>query len=208
MTVPKKRSRGELARERIIEAAIDVFSKNGWEKGSLQRIADRSDMSQTALLHHFPSKDNLLVSVIEEIVARNHDLVSRMAAPEDTAYDRLVHYGVGNATWAVKAPNEMQVIILLYHLSTFDPDFSAIYREIRSGAQARIREYLLAGKRERVFSFEGDAAELSEILHESLMGSVINILSHVPRQDAKRALATLKRKWLKAISDLCKPDRR
>lgn len=46
-------------------AAADVFAEYGYSAGSYQDIADRIGMSQSSLFHHFPTKRDLLLAVLE-----------------------------------------------------------------------------------------------------------------------------------------------
>ena len=66
----KPRRRGPYAksaqrRQAIVEAAFAVFAANGYRGGSLQNIADRVGLSQTALLHYFATKRDLLIAVLK-----------------------------------------------------------------------------------------------------------------------------------------------
>ncbi|MFT4235759.1 MAG: TetR/AcrR family transcriptional regulator [Microbacterium sp.] len=51
-------------REEILNAAVDVFGSRGFANGSLQEIADRVGMTHAGVLHHFGSKDKLLLEVL------------------------------------------------------------------------------------------------------------------------------------------------
>lgn len=51
-------------RNTILAAAHAVFAARGYRGGSLQEVADRVGMSQTSLLHYFPSKSELLLAVL------------------------------------------------------------------------------------------------------------------------------------------------
>lgn len=51
-------------RQAIIDAAFDVFASRGYRAGSFREVAERVGMSQTSLLHYFPSKEHLLVAVL------------------------------------------------------------------------------------------------------------------------------------------------
>lgn len=51
-------------REAIIQAAHEVFAAHGYQGGSLQLVADKVGMSQSSLLHHFPTKSDLLLAVL------------------------------------------------------------------------------------------------------------------------------------------------
>lgn len=51
-------------RDAIVRAAHAVFAAQGYVGGSLQDVADRVGMSQTSLLHYFPTKRELLLAVL------------------------------------------------------------------------------------------------------------------------------------------------
>lgn len=61
------RSRPEtIARRRdILDAAVDIFGAKGFAGGTLQDIADQVGMTHAGILHHFGSKDQLLLEVLE-----------------------------------------------------------------------------------------------------------------------------------------------
>jgi AcrR family transcriptional regulator len=66
---PSRGKRGPYAksadrRQAIVQAAHAVFAAQGYVGGSLQDVADRVGMSQTSLLHYFPSKRDLLLAVL------------------------------------------------------------------------------------------------------------------------------------------------
>ncbi len=60
------RSRPEtLARRRdILDAAVEIFGNKGFAGGTLQEIADQVGMTHAGILHHFGSKDQLLLEVL------------------------------------------------------------------------------------------------------------------------------------------------
>ncbi|MFI8633625.1 TetR/AcrR family transcriptional regulator [Microbacterium sp. NPDC077663] len=60
------RSRPEtIARRRVIlDAALDIFGAKGYSGGTLQDIADQVGMTHAGILHHFGSKDQLLLEVL------------------------------------------------------------------------------------------------------------------------------------------------
>jgi len=60
------RSRPEtLARRReILDAAVEVFGSKGYANGTLVEIADQVGMTHAGILHHFGTKDQLLLEVL------------------------------------------------------------------------------------------------------------------------------------------------
>lgn len=57
-------AKSKQRRESIVAAAHEVFAANGYRGGSFQDVADKVGMSQTSLLHYFPSKSDLLLAVL------------------------------------------------------------------------------------------------------------------------------------------------
>lgn len=62
---PAKRTRGRpSSRERILEAASDLFSEAGVAHVSLEAVAERAGVSKGGLLYNFPSKLLLLKALV------------------------------------------------------------------------------------------------------------------------------------------------
>lgn len=53
-------------RREIIAAAFQAFARGGFRGSSLQEIGDAVGMSKAGLLHHFASKEELLLAVLEK----------------------------------------------------------------------------------------------------------------------------------------------
>ncbi|MFJ3664858.1 TetR/AcrR family transcriptional regulator [Streptomyces sp. NPDC090106] len=60
------RVRSEERRAEIVRAALEVIAERGYRGASLAAVAERVGLTQQGLLHHFPTKDALLVAVLEE----------------------------------------------------------------------------------------------------------------------------------------------
>ncbi|MEU6222985.1 TetR family transcriptional regulator [Streptomyces sp. NPDC047042] len=60
------RARTEERRAAIVRAALDVIAERGYRGTSLAAVAERVGLTQQGLLHHFPTKDALLVAVLRE----------------------------------------------------------------------------------------------------------------------------------------------
>ncbi|MGI5454476.1 TetR/AcrR family transcriptional regulator [Streptomyces sp. CA-249302] len=60
------RVRSEERRAEIVRAALEVIAERGYRGASLAAVAERVGLTQQGLLHHFPTKEALLVAVLEE----------------------------------------------------------------------------------------------------------------------------------------------
>src|SRR5690348_15831251 len=56
---------GSEQRERILRAAIELFTAHGFRGASLDRVAAAVGISRQGVLHYFPSKTHLLLGVLD-----------------------------------------------------------------------------------------------------------------------------------------------
>lgn len=64
--VMNARVRSEERRAEIVGAALEVIAERGYRGASLAAVAERVGLTQQGLLHYFPTKDALLVAVLQE----------------------------------------------------------------------------------------------------------------------------------------------
>jgi AcrR family transcriptional regulator len=68
----RKRSQGQVtdrgarSRQSIMRAAVSIFSRHGYRGAALSAVASEAELTQPGLLHHFPSKEHLLMTVLAE----------------------------------------------------------------------------------------------------------------------------------------------
>jgi AcrR family transcriptional regulator len=58
-------AKGRAKRQEILDQAMALFGEAGYRGSSLREIATRCGLSHPGLLHHFPSKQSLLLAVLE-----------------------------------------------------------------------------------------------------------------------------------------------
>ena len=64
MTVIELKSASELTRERLITAAREVFSQQGFQGATVREICRRAEANVAAVNYHFGGKDGLLAEVL------------------------------------------------------------------------------------------------------------------------------------------------
>ncbi|MEU9618096.1 MULTISPECIES: TetR/AcrR family transcriptional regulator [unclassified Streptomyces] len=60
------RARSAERRAEILRATLEVIAERGYRGASLSAVAERVGLSQQGLLHYFPTKEALLVAVLED----------------------------------------------------------------------------------------------------------------------------------------------
>ncbi|KOG35443.1 TetR/AcrR family transcriptional regulator [Streptomyces resistomycificus] len=70
----RQRRRGDT-RQRIQDVALELFAEQGYEKTSLREIAERLDVTKAALYYHFKTKEEILVSIFDDLTQPILDLI-------------------------------------------------------------------------------------------------------------------------------------
>jgi AcrR family transcriptional regulator len=75
-------------RQKILDAALDLFTERGYDKVTLQEIADRVGVTKAALYYYFQSKETILETLMEpflEIHDRFHSMFTSTPTRESWA---------------------------------------------------------------------------------------------------------------------------
>jgi AcrR family transcriptional regulator len=105
---PQKRSGHR--RTEIVQAAMAVFAEHGYANGSLSAIASRIGMTHAGVLHHFGSKEQLLVAVLMYRDQADVAELEGARAPRGAAFlDHLVETAEAN----MKRPGIVQAYTVL-----------------------------------------------------------------------------------------------
>ena len=81
---PKKgqrQARGLARQDQILDVAFDLFANNGVRQTTIAAVADRVGLSEAGVLHHFTSKEELLLAVLHRADASFPDAEAWMAEP-------------------------------------------------------------------------------------------------------------------------------
>src|SRR5918912_3567788 len=77
----RKRRSAEDRRSAILDSALEVFSKRGFNGASIDEIAQAAGISKALIYEHFPSKKDLHVSLLER---HTQEIFVRLAQTADT----------------------------------------------------------------------------------------------------------------------------
>jgi len=84
------------ARERLVRAAVDLFSERGYDKTTVAEIAERAGLTKTTFFRHFPDKREVLFAGQEILSQLLADGIA--AAPESATPLEAVAAGLDAAT--------------------------------------------------------------------------------------------------------------
>jgi AcrR family transcriptional regulator len=89
-------------RERIQAVALELFAEHGYEKTSLREIAERLDVTKAALYYHFNTKEDIVVSLFDDLIADMDNILAwfREQPPTLETRQRLIErYGRLTRQW-------------------------------------------------------------------------------------------------------------
>jgi len=80
---PERTSQGERSRamrRRLLEATVECLVELGWAGTTTTVVSERAGVSRGAQLHHFPSKQELVVAAVEHLSERRREVIAESAA--------------------------------------------------------------------------------------------------------------------------------
>ena len=86
MSRPKRQRRPEDRPDEILDAALAVFTEQGFAAARVDDIAKRAGLSKGAVYLYFPSKEAMLNALVEQsagLVAQSAERMVAAAAPDD-----------------------------------------------------------------------------------------------------------------------------
>jgi AcrR family transcriptional regulator len=107
-------------KEKILDAALDLASKNGLGSLSLSQIADKVGIQKQSLYNHFSSKEEIIEALYEYL---------RQKAKENTAADPVDY---GNMVKGKSAYAVLSTAVTSYMNINEDPDMKRFYKFILS----------------------------------------------------------------------------
>ena len=72
-TAPKKRRSREETRQKLLDSALQVFARNGYERATVDEIVREAGFSKGAFYVHFETKEDLFWEMLEERITAQQE---------------------------------------------------------------------------------------------------------------------------------------
>jgi AcrR family transcriptional regulator len=177
-------ARGDLRRQQIIDAAVDLFAAKGYRGTGLAALSERVGMTATGLLYYFGSKERLLREVVAER-DRADDLRPDGRFPLGFSLSSLRDLGQHNVETAILT--RLYVVLGAESLEADEPlhDFFVDrYATARAFAQSILEAEKLEGK----VRPDVDSAQIGLEIIATIMGFEMQWLADPPQIDFARAM--------------------
>lgn len=143
-TSPRKGVRGPHAertaamRQRLIEAAIASLYEVGYAATTFQVVTERAEVSRGAILHHFPTKVDLMVAVAEYAALYQNETVRQRLA--DMPIGMPLYLALTRATWEIVVQPPATALLEIMMATRADPALTERLPAVISAFEAQQRE--------------------------------------------------------------------
>lgn len=136
-----RRANGEVSRQRILDAAVEVASERGYEGTSIGLVRARCGLPSSSIYWHFKNKDDLIAAVIE----RGFDSwlgAMTLPPPESgTSLQRAVAMSVEVAKALLETPEFLRLgLMLALERRPEEPSARTMFLQVRDVAHRKVAE--------------------------------------------------------------------
>ena len=144
MTPPPGTAQSEAPRDRLLEAAGEIFAEHGFRQATVREICERADANIAAVNYHFGDKAGLYAAVFRHAalcappVAVEGDAVARLRGAVTALLGCVFH--VGRPTWYARLmmremmePTEILDVVVAERIRPFSAELQAIVHELADG---------------------------------------------------------------------------
>ena len=135
-------------RERILDAALQVIAKRGYSAAGVQEIIDLSDTSKGSFYFHFPSKEQMVMALLERMSDKLVNKVRESVKDQPTPLHRVA--GSIDALMAIFARQHNVAQVLLLNIvgngKTVDKKFLPIREKFSALIQEELDAAVAAGQ--------------------------------------------------------------
>ncbi len=147
ITERKEREKQEM-RERILDAAMRLFVRNGWEKTSIRKIAQEIEYSPGTIYLYFKDKDELFFDLHALGFSKLRDQFERAGFVDDP-YQRLAFIGRNYIQFALDNPEMYDLMFVMRspmkHIEDEDSDNWHLGKSAFNVLEDTVKECLKAG---------------------------------------------------------------
>jgi AcrR family transcriptional regulator len=160
--------RGADTRDRLLRTAQSLFAERGYRGTSLRDISARVGIKAPSLLHHFNSKEQIYLAVLDRIFARMEDAVGSVLMGREGYHERA-RTAVGGAIDFLAARSDYARIIWNEFIDEKGIGRQMLKRRIPP-LYAMGQNFIFHGQREGAFRAEVEPFQFMTSLNSLILG--------------------------------------
>lgn len=156
----------EQARTKIIDLAIDLFEKQGFEQTSMEQIAREADVAKRTLYNYFSGKGAILLAYMQRINQNYDPLWQKVIDKNPNTKTRLMAMLEIGLDWA----SQNKDIFIMYAASRLQ-DMASMHQmesDKRSGLQGVFERVIRRGQEDGELRTDMPAEAIAALLHSNV----------------------------------------
>jgi AcrR family transcriptional regulator len=195
---PTNAERSAKTREKLILATVDCLHRLGYHETSTTVVLNQVGLSRGAMLHHFPTKADLMIATSEYIAERRG--IAHREGLDGVADDRERLNRLVDILWSeLKSPTGVARIEIMLG-SRSEPAFSARFRELNAELEQRHKDAIWPLAQRLGLTDRKLVDELTQLYAAALRGLAIDALDRGPDR-LQGAVDLLKRYHLLLVGE-------
>ncbi|MER3523122.1 MAG: hypothetical protein C4326_03425 [Ignavibacteria bacterium] len=156
----KKRER-QAKRAEILSAARKVFATKGYERATLDEIAELAEFAKGTLYNYFDSKETLFREIVESILDEMIHIAEQALAEGGPVRDQFCRYAVRTLEYYRTNEDLLHILVREIHRTHMKEDLSAIIKRVH--AIASVLASALRREMNKRLIIKDDPAELAHV---------------------------------------------
>jgi AcrR family transcriptional regulator len=182
--------RSAATRKKLLDATIESLFEVGYFQTSTVAVTERAGVSRGAMLHHFPSKADLIMAASEHIVELRRDMHADRLGRFDTEREKFLH--LIDVLWeAFQTPSGIARIEIMMGARS-DREIGRRFRELNDELEERHKQIVWERAQKIGIRDRRKVRAFVQLYAAALRGLAIDNLSPDSRVDIRAAVALLK----------------
>jgi AcrR family transcriptional regulator len=182
--------KSDVSRERILEAATELFAQKGYAGAGVDQLAARSGIAKTAIYYHFGNKEGLLAAALERAAS---SWIEGIVQVSRQAGDWSARLDAGLAGMRALLEEKPWIFKLLQILALEVAEEKPEIREMLQSILRRAREAIVAGMQDALGVAVPDAETVASVILALLDGISLGLQVDPDSVSLDDAFAELRR---------------
>lgn len=155
----------EDTRERILNAAREVFSRNGYASSTTKEISTVAEVAEITLFRHFETKNNLFCETISKFIVK--PMLNFNTSKIKVNSDHIIQKVIVERTNTLRRNRDLFICII------YEAQFNDEIKDMLKKIFSKVFDELMYMKREHIKSEKVSTEYMSQIILSTIVGVII-----------------------------------
>jgi AcrR family transcriptional regulator len=187
-------ARGQATRDKLVEAAREVFAERGFAGTRMGDLADAAGVAHGTVYTYFDTKEDVLLAVLDAVIADLHD-----AMTPPNVRDPIARVEAANRAYLESYRAHAHLLRVAQEAAAGDPRFVDVLLDLRRTHVARVAAAIRKLQADGLASPDLDAHTAAAALCGMVEGFAAHWLGRGEAHDEALATRTLTQLWVRGL---------